>query len=167
MSSMFTEAAPRLGSTRAPGAMGASMKKLLVSIALLALAPWVHAADGFCGTDSVHPIDARFEQEIAQSGGVTVDMRDAQTRAYESWDKELNKIYGELMSLLSAEEKVLLRDAQRAWLGFRESEAKLWMAESISGEGTLQPIVVSDFGRELLKARVCQLTGYKEAASPR
>lgn len=142
------------------------MKKIFLSIALLILVPCAYAAERFCDTDSIHPIDAQFEREIAQSGGVTADMRDAQGKAHESWDKELNRVYGELMSQLSAEEKVLLRDAQRAWLSFRDSEAKLWWAESISGGGTLQPVIVSDQGRELLKARVCQLTRYKKAASP-
>lgn len=52
-----------------------------------------------------------------------------------------------------------LRDAQRAWLSFRDTEANFWWTEGISGGGT--------YSIELLKARVCQLTQYKTAHAER
>ncbi len=142
------------------------MKTFFLTVAIATLAPCAYATDTFCDTGRTHPIDAQFQREMDQSGGVTVDMRNAQGRAYESWDRELNKVYRELMTLLSAEEKSLLRDAQRAWLTFRDTESKFWWSESISGGGTLQPVIVSDYSTELLKARVCQLTKYKKVAAP-
>lgn len=142
------------------------MKTTSFAIALIVFAPCTYAADLFCDTGRIHPVDALFELEMDQSGGVTVDMRNAQGKAHEGWDRELNRVYRELMDLLSPEEKVLLRDAQRSWLSFRDTEAKLWWSESISGGGTLQPVNVSGYGIELLKERVCQLTQYKNAAAP-
>lgn len=137
------------------------MKKTLLAIALAAFVPWVSAAQPFCDTESIHPIDARFEHDMQQSGGVSANMRDAQSKAYASWDGELNREYRELMALLSAEEKAALRAAQRAWLAFRDAEISFFWSESISGGGTLQPIIISDQAMALLKARVCQLARYK------
>lgn len=142
------------------------MKKILLAIAFIALAPCAYAAEPFCNTDSIHPIDAQFEREMDKSGGVTPLMRDAQDRAYDQWDRELNWEYKELMSLLSAEEKDSLKKAQRAWLAFRDAETTFWWSESISDGGTLQPVIVSGYGLDLLKARVCQLITYKSVVSP-
>ncbi len=141
------------------------MKKKILAIALAAFAPCVFAVEPFCDTGRPHPIDLQFESEMAQSGGVTVDMRNAQGKAHEAWDNELNREYRELMATLSGDEKDSLREAQRAWLSFRDAEQKVWWLESISGDGTLQPVIVSDFGSDLLRARVCQLARYKRAAA--
>ena len=141
------------------------MKTIFLTIAIAAFASCAYATDTFCDTGRIHPIDAKFEREMDQSDGVTVYMRNAQGRAYESWDRELNRIYRELMAALPAKEKVLLRDAQRSWITFRETEAKFWWSESISDGGTLQPFVVSAYDIELLRARVCQLSKYKKIAT--
>ncbi|MDN6298592.1 MAG: DUF1311 domain-containing protein, partial [Halomonas sp.] len=111
-----------------------------------------------------HPIDVQFERDMDASGGVTLEMRNAQGRAYERWDTELNMEYRELMANLSAKEKAALKKAQRAWLAFREAEAEFWWTESLSGGGTLQPVIVASHAIELLKERVCQLKQYKQAA---
>jgi uncharacterized protein YecT (DUF1311 family) len=142
------------------------MKIIFFAIALIVFAPCTYATDLFCDTGRTHPVDTLFEREIDQSGGVTVNMLNAQRKAHEGWDRELNRVYRELMDLLSPEEKVLLRDAQRSWLSFRDMESKFWWSESISGGGTLQLVIVSGDGIELLKERVCQLTQYKNAATP-
>ncbi|HKM38391.1 MAG TPA: lysozyme inhibitor LprI family protein [Thiopseudomonas sp.] len=136
------------------------MKKILLAVGLVVLVPLASAAEPFCKTNSVHPIDAQFEREMAASGGITEHMRNAQGRAYEQWDRELNIAYKELMSHLSADEKDSLRKAQKAWLVFRDAETEFFWSESISGGGTLQPIIVSDYSLELLKTRVCQLSNF-------
>lgn len=136
------------------------MKRILLAIGLVMFFPYASAAEPFCKTNSVHPIDAQLEREMSASAGITEHMRNAQTRAYEQWDRELNIVYKELMSHLSAEEKDSLRKAQRAWLAFRDAETEFFWSESISGGGTLQPIIVSGYSLDLLKARVCQLSHF-------
>lgn len=143
---------------------GVIMKAILFFITLTVLAPCAYAADAFCDTGRIHPIDAQFKREMDKSNGITVNMRNAQGTAYVSWDRELNRVYKELMAILSVDEKLRLRDAQRAWLTFRDAETKFWWSESISDGGTLQPVVVADHNIELLKARVCQLYKYKKVA---
>lgn len=136
------------------------MKKILLAIGLVVLVPFASAAEPFCKTNSVHPIDAQLEREMNASGGVTEHMRNAQNRAYEQWDRELNIVYKELMGHLSAEEKDSLRKAQKAWLVFRDAETEFFWSESISGGGTLQPITVSGYSLDLVKTRVCQLSNF-------
>jgi uncharacterized protein YecT (DUF1311 family) len=142
------------------------MKTTFIAIVFTAFAPFSYAADLFCETDRIHPIDAQLEQEMDQNGGTTLAMREAQARAHAGWDAELNGVYRELIAILSPEEQLLLRDAQRSWLSFRDTEAEFWWSQSVSGGGSLQPINVAGYGIELLKARVCQLTKYKNAATP-
>ncbi|WP_339848070.1 lysozyme inhibitor LprI family protein [uncultured Halopseudomonas sp.] len=142
------------------------MKTTFFAIVFTAFAPFSYAADRFCDTGRIHPVDAQLEQEMDQNGGTTVDMREAQSRAHAGWDEELNSVYRELMAILPPQEQLLLRDAQRSWLSFRDTEAEFWWSQSISGGGSLQPIIVTGYGIELLKARVCQLTKYKNAATP-
>lgn len=123
------------------------------------------AAEPFCGTEHNHPIDIEFEQDMRLSGGVTAAMRDAQAKAYNNWDKELNREYKALLALLAPAEKDSLKHAQRAWLAFRDAEIKLWWSESIAGGGTLAPVIVSSYGLDLLKERVCTLSRYRLAVT--
>lgn len=51
---------------------------------------------------------------------------------FEAWDYELNKIYKLLMSKLSENEKIKLRNKQRAWLKKKEKEMER-AAEEMSG----------------------------------
>lgn len=100
------------------------MKNNIMAIALMASASHAFAAESFCDTGRPHPIDMQFERDMDQSGGATSNMRNAQSKAYEDWEKALNREYQELMKLLSAEEKASLREAQRAWLSFRDAESE-------------------------------------------
>lgn len=146
---------------------GDGMKMRVLFMALAAVALPAHAAGVFCDSGSIHPIDAQFEREMERSGGVTLHMREAQGRAHQAWDAELNRVYRELMSRQPGEQRALLRDAQRAWLSFRDAEEKLWWSETITGGGTLQPLLVADHGIAMLRERTCRLTRYLgDAESP-
>lgn len=140
------------------------MKKALLALSLAAFTPLAFAAEPFCDSGDPHPIDVQFERDMDDSGGVTLKMRNAQGRAYKRWDTELNVAYQELMASLAPDEQAALKKAQRAWLKFREAESEFWWTESISGGGTLQPVIVAGHGIELLKKRVCRLKRYKHAA---
>ena len=123
--------------------------------------------NNFCNDKNPSPIDIQLQQELNLSNGVTADIRDAQGRAHESWDKELNKEYKNLMNLLSPKEQSSLRKAQRAWLSFRDAESDFWWSESISDGGSLGPIIVSDYDLDLVRERTCQLSRYRKKIEPR
>ena len=125
------------------------------------------AADNFCDSGKPHPIDVWFENAMSKTGGVTVDIRNVQGEAYSRWDKELNRLYTELLNKLANEDKKKLREAQRAWVKFRDAEFELLWAEALYGGvgGTLAPVAVADAGRAIVRDRVCTLLKYQKMAN--
>lgn len=140
------------------------MKIVLLALVFASVSFAAHAAEPFCDTGQVSPIDKQLERELDRSDGVTSRVRAAQGRAYDAWDDKLNQQYKKLMSRLTPKEKSKLRKAQRAWLAFRDAETEFVRSPRISEGGTLQPVIVSDLGLQALKRRVCQLKKYREKA---
>lgn len=65
---------------------------------------------------------AAYAACLDRASGVTSEMRDCSAAEYERQDQALNATYRDLMARLPAELKTELRDAQRAWIGFRDAE---------------------------------------------
>ena len=125
----------------------------------------IFAAENFCDTGKPHPIDAWLEKAMGKTDGVTANIRGVQSEAYARWDKELNRIYSELLAALNEPDKNRLKEAQRAWIKFREAEVEWLWSEAIFGQGgTIAPVIVSDIGRGFVKQRVCELIRYKKMA---
>lgn len=55
--------------------------------------------------------------------------QDTRSAELASADNKLNRTYKVVMSKLSPEDKVLLKEAQRAWIAFRDLDCKLWDAD--------------------------------------
>lgn len=108
-----------------------------------------------------HPIDKALEACLDKDS-TTAGMTNCIGKAYEKWDKELNRIYAELMKKLSPEGKVNLKDAQLQWLKFRDSEFKLQDSIYSTLEGTMYiPMRASD-RMELVKKRAVELKSHLE-----
>src|SRR6478672_4134957 len=90
----------------------------VLALATVLLAPAAHAAENFCGESKPHPIDQTLARAAERSGGVTVDLSDAQSAAYAAWDKELNRVYAEALKAAGPARRDALRGAQRAWLAY-------------------------------------------------
>jgi uncharacterized protein YecT (DUF1311 family) len=129
------------------------------------LAPPVHAAGNtWCELPQVHPIDVEFAAAIERSGGVTVDMRDAQALAYDSWDTELNRLYRTLMRQLGGGiRRDALRQAQRAWLAWDAAEAVSDLAMQ-EDNGSAGPLIIADQAIDRRRARACTLYRLQPAA---
>jgi uncharacterized protein YecT (DUF1311 family) len=117
-----------------------------------------------CDYSERHPISATFAADIERSGGVTFDMREAQTSAYAAWNAELNRLYGALMQRMKREDdRTALRKAQRAWLAFHQAESDwLWSRAMHADEGTAGPLNVAGAGLVRIEQRVCDLHGALE-----
>ncbi|MBI3240372.1 MAG: DUF1311 domain-containing protein [Flavobacteriia bacterium] len=79
------------------------------------------------------------------------------------YDQLLNKYYGLLLSKLEKEEQTLLKESQRNWIKFRDSERKLslnLMDEKYTGGGTIQRLVYSSWYASLTEKRVEELVEY-------
>ena len=128
----------------------------LALLCMLCLCGTSRAAEThWCGLVRAHPVDAAFALALERSGGVTVDIRDAQASAYAGWDAELNRLYRLLMKRLgSGAAADALRQAQRAWLAW--DDAELASDTALAGDGgSAGPITVADQAIARRRARAC------------
>jgi len=79
------------------------------------------------------------------------------------YDKLLNKYYHKLLSKLIGADKETLKQSQRNWIQFRESETKLIILMSddkYSGGGTIQNNIISANILDLTKKRLVEIYQY-------
>jgi uncharacterized protein YecT (DUF1311 family) len=122
------------------------MKGLIITIALFT-SIWPMLAQEISKSDvdaSKHPIEIAMERKIEENPS-TAGMIEAITDAHKAWDALLNRNYQKLQSLLSEDEAVLLKGAQRAWIAFRDME------------GTMYRPMHNYAGMDLVKARALEL----------
>jgi uncharacterized protein YecT (DUF1311 family) len=91
-----------------------------IAVALMALAPALATANEIADQ---HPIEAELLRCMETPEGMsTQGMRHCIDQANSAWDKELNRIWTELMAELAPAAKQQLRLSQRQWLAFRDAE---------------------------------------------
>lgn len=110
--------------------------------------------------DETSSID-KVEQKCLDKSQSTVDMLRCTNKAYDDWDKEMNKSYNILMKKLPANQKSELLKAQKAWLVFRDNNQKFIKTSIWEGkQGTMfLPIAINE-DVELVKQRALQLGSY-------
>jgi uncharacterized protein YecT (DUF1311 family) len=130
------------------------MKKLhaLVFAALISLSGIASAFD----TDE---IEREHEACISQDS-TTSGMRRCVSQFYEVWDGLLNLSYKELMSKLDRDGQQKLREAQRAWIKFRDLEMASMDSIYSQTQGTMYLVVHAGNVMDITKARAIQLDGY-------
>jgi uncharacterized protein YecT (DUF1311 family) len=140
------------------------MKKLLPALTL-AFSP-LCMAEGYIEPSDVHPIEKSLEECLAIEENMTSSgMERCAYQATQEWDKELNKVYKQLMSKLDAQAQDELRKAQRAWVSYKELElnnmSSIYRYSFQNGEGGsfLIPMQAMD-ELELTKTRALTLSGY-------
>ena len=132
------------------------------AILLMLLAGGVRAEDHWCGLPQAHPVDAAYAQAMERSGGVTVDMHDAQAAAYAGWDAVLNRLYRNAIRSFGKDVRATaLRDAQRAWLAWDEAETRSDLARQADG-GSIGPVIVSGLAMQRRRDRACTLYAMQE-----
>ena len=106
-----------------------------------------------------HPIDVWLEKCMEKGDYTTDAMVSCDSQALDMWDKELNRIYKELMKKLSPEEKELLKQSQLQWIRFRDAEFK-WIDNLFLGYGTMIPVIKMGIKLGIVKERVKMLETY-------
>src|SRR5690348_16577318 len=96
------------------------MRKAIHLIAIL----FSMCSISFAQETAKHPIDKSLDACLDKDSS-TAGMVNCIGEAYAKWDKELNRLYAELMKRLAADGKATLKDAQVQWLKFRDAEFKL------------------------------------------
>ena len=95
------------------------------------------------------------EMQGKLDSGVTSEMVNANNELYESWDKELNKVYKLLMEKLPTDRKEKLKKDQRAWVKIKEEKAN--EAAKEADGGTLAGVLYSGTATGLTKDRAIEL----------
>ncbi len=93
----------------------------------------------------------------------TMGMIDAANVAEAAYDKLLNKYYAILMNKLVEADKEVLRQTQRNWIKFRDSErnfSSLLSADLYTGGGSMHLVKVADYQLEITQKRVLELYTY-------
>lgn len=80
--------------------------------------------------------------------------RDAQD-SYKKSDAELNKVYKQLISNISKEQKDALIDAQLAWIKFRDANSACWASPNKGG--SIYPLIYYGRMKEMTEARTAEL----------
>jgi len=84
------------------------------------------------------------------------EMNAAAAKEFQAADRALNKEYNRLTGLLDAEARMKLKEAQRAWIQFRDAEAAFAADQEARG-GSMAPLVYESRRAELTKARTKEL----------
>jgi uncharacterized protein YecT (DUF1311 family) len=96
-------------------------------------------------------------------GMSTQGMRECMGAATEAWDKELNRVWRELMAELPAAPKEQLRAAQRKWIAFRDAELQALAGAYGAMDGSMYLLMHADSVSTLTRDRVRQLDALLEA----
>lgn len=130
---------------------------IATALVLTQLASPARAAEHFCGQGKPHPIDQALARAAERSGGVTVDLIDAQNAAYAAWDKELNRVYAQVLKAAGPGRRDALRAAQRAWLAFDTAQGQ-WDSARFADQGSSAALNIGGAALERRRARVCALS---------
>ena len=128
------------------------------ALAAPALAPPARADDDQIDAD----LEACLDGEMTTQG-----MVECFGAAYEAWDSALNDVYGQLRASLADDEASALRDAQRAWIAFRDAEQGFLASLLKPDRGTMMRITVNAMMTDLVKARVLALRSLADGEEER
>jgi uncharacterized protein YecT (DUF1311 family) len=106
-----------------------------------------------------HPIDVWLEKCMEKENYTTAGMLNCSSQALDKWDKELNRVYKELMKKLSPEERELLKQSQQQWIKFKDAEFK-FLDNLYLGTGTMIPVMIMGDKLDIISERVKMLERY-------
>lgn len=107
------------------------------------------------------PIDIA-EQECLKSpeGGSAAGMLYCMTQSHDRWDAKLNKDYRALRKQPSPSAKAALKQAQRAWLRYRDADKAYQAAYEPAAVGSLGKVELMRITLNVLRARALTLQNY-------
>lgn len=135
------------------------MKQLCTTIAFLAAMIPVSAQD--TQQQHLHSIDSAYHECLSvEANQSTHGMINCASMAYDAWDAELNRVYKQLMSVLSAEEKEKLKAAQKSWIAWRNSELAFSDLMHDNLGGSMWRVVAAERALTIVRQRVLELQAY-------
>ena len=108
-----------------------------------------------------HFIDKWVEEQIAKDPSTAGEIQ-AYAKGSDMWDKELNKVYRELMNKLDNNQRVALQEAQINWIKFRDADHKAINLIIQGLEGTMWLPVPEARLYKIIPQRAMELKDYLE-----
>jgi uncharacterized protein YecT (DUF1311 family) len=85
------------------------------------------------------------------------EMNQCAGKAYQAADATLNQVYQKLMAMLDDEQKAQLKDAQNAWLKYRDAHCD-FVGDQFKG-GSMRPMIAAMCLADVTKNRTTELRG--------
>ncbi len=82
---------------------------------------------------SVGSAQEQESKDSCEDAMTTVEMQECLDQQYQKWDAELNLVYKKIRSKLSVARKAKLKEAQLAWIVFRDKSAEFEASEDEGG----------------------------------
>jgi uncharacterized protein YecT (DUF1311 family) len=121
------------------------MKKIALGVLSLSCALLVASAFGQNDAQK-HPCDEALSQ---------ADMNQCAGREYRAADAELNKTYSRLSARLDAKAKAKLKQAEAAWINYRDANCEVEAYPNLGG--SIYPFIYSGCLSRMTKARTAEL----------
>lgn len=96
----------------------------------------------------------------------TAAMLECMNQEYQRLDEELNRVYADMMSRLNPDQRDALRQAQRAWLVFRDAEFRAQDALYDTLDGTMYLPLRIGHRSAIVRDRVKQLQALEGLVNP-
>lgn len=140
-----------LASDLATRRMRGVVRTLSLAVALLLpLAAW--AAD---------PIDDALEQCLkTPRGETTAGMTECTHTAYQAYDRQMNTLYQAVMAKSDPVSREAIRNAQRAWLAYRNAQKVADNAPWRADAGSVASPDIEGLNVEAIRARIAELEYY-------
>jgi uncharacterized protein YecT (DUF1311 family) len=113
-----------------------------------------------------HPIDIALEKCMLEDPSTNGAFQ-CLIKAYDQWDKELNRIYQNLKLKLESQGQAALKSAQLKWIEYRDKE--FYLVNIIypqDGAGRMSRNFNAARRVAIVKARVLELENYLKSRSP-
>ncbi|MEM8557362.1 MAG: lysozyme inhibitor LprI family protein [Bacteroidota bacterium] len=105
--------------------------------------------------------DRCVEDYAEASDSSLAPLIDCRAEQYDRWDAALNEVYQSLRRALSNDAWTSLRDAQRAWLAFRDAEFELLDA-TWGDDGMIGAVLIAEHRVLLVQERWHHLTTMRD-----
>lgn len=125
---------------------------------LLIILPLVTTAT-YAQDEKSHPIDGSLGACIDKDPS-TAGMVECLGKAYDMWDKELNRVYTDLARKLSPPARASLKTAQLEWIKYRDAEFKFLDSLYSGLQGTMYIPMNADARMQIVKKRALELQNY-------
>jgi uncharacterized protein YecT (DUF1311 family) len=120
------------------------------------------AFSGNAQTRKEDQIDEEYHKCLMNDTSYAV-LADCSFKAFEQWDKELNKAYGKLLEKIKKEkDREAMKESQAAWIAYKDAEFKAYnFVFNLPGN---EMSIMREEGRiEVVRERTLQLRAYIEA----